>query len=55
MDIILNGANGRMGRTITEKIDQGYEDYRIVAKVDPHNGDYASLSEVREKGDQRGK
>ena len=33
MDIILNGASGRMGMVITKKVNDGYQDAKIVAII----------------------
>lgn len=51
MDIILNGASGRMGMVITKKVNDGYQDAKIVAAVDRNHGQYDSLSSFNGKGD----
>ena len=55
MDIIINGANGRMGRILTEMIEAGHDGLSIAARVD-QNGDlgengYAALSDYAGKAD----
>lgn len=50
MDIIINGALGRMGRMVTEKAEAGFAGAAVVALVDPYcpeggaAGCYAALS-----------
>jgi 4-hydroxy-tetrahydrodipicolinate reductase len=51
MDIILNGANGRMGRVITKKVNDGYNGVNIVAAVDRNGAQYESLAAFTGKGD----
>ena len=50
MDIIINGALGRMGRMVTERAETGFAGAAVVALVDPYcpeggaAGCYATLS-----------
>ena len=51
MEIILNGANGRMGRILTEQLAAEPDGLRLAARVDPAlapdeaNGTYAALEQ----------
>ena len=51
MEIILHGSNGRMGQVIKKKIEDGYEDFHLLAEVDRNGGQYSSLKDIESDGD----